>query len=372
MSCMHKYLVLTVLFIQSSTALFRVFENITAMNNMPDSYPLTADGKPLRIAILNLPVPGRFWAKLEKKFKAAQKAKEDELNYYDSRNYITGSYVKWLRSNNIEVVVIDYDINNDQIAKIMETTNGLILQGGLLEIYKITSKIEVDSIGMRETKNYFLSEFYQRTKFILDKAKQINQTRTFAIWGACLNLEAVLAVDSNHSMRFDYIHNVLHNTHIHVEENTQFSQFLDQYPGLKDNLNNKINSFFSHNYGFLKSTFSNSQLPGLYYLLATSRNRKGKELVALVENKQYPFILSQFHVEKNPYELNHTIGTDESPEAKYASARILEYFMGKFDRWRYNPEEYEHHDEVASLVSFSKITEMGPLSTFDTFIFFKK
>ena len=98
---MHKYLVLTVLFIQSSVALYRDLRGIAGMNKIEGSYTLTAEGKPQRIGVMSLPIPDIFQRMLEKKFKASQKAKEDELNYYNSRTFVPGSFVKWLRSRNV-------------------------------------------------------------------------------------------------------------------------------------------------------------------------------------------------------------------------------------------------------------------------------
>jgi hypothetical protein len=70
-----------------------------------------------------------------------------------------------------------------------------------------------------------------------------------------------------------------------------------------DRIFKKNKVFYSHDCGFNPDKIAKDQttLDNLT-VLATSKTNKGKRFVALIEYKHYPFIGSQFHIEKDQYE----------------------------------------------------------------------
>jgi len=71
---------------------------------------------------------------------------------------------------------------------------------------------------------------------------------------------------------------------------------------LEETFNNE-RSYYFHSEGFTPTHFNSyAKLKDEMHILATSKNAKGQEFVAMVEHKKYPIYMTQFHPEKTQFE----------------------------------------------------------------------
>ena len=113
--------------------------------------------------------------------------------------YVANNYTTWLESANMQAVPIVFFKSLKEIAELMDQLDGFVLTGGSESFYSYEG---------------FESRYLKTVKFILKKAKQINDSgRVFPLWGTCLGFEALLAAESGTTLKRHKVYNHI-KTHI--------------------------------------------------------------------------------------------------------------------------------------------------------------
>ena len=200
-------------------------------------------------------------------------------------SYIASSHLSWMKSQGIVPLIIPYDTKD--INYYFKRIHGLYLpSGGAFA-------------GTQKT-------FYNCCKKLMLKAMKENDKGVyFPVWGCCMGFQQMLILadgndDVDHFLqRFDSYNNLL--LPIKFTEEGKHSRFVrgigeKTYKKLK----NKNCTMNNHKLGITpKKMKQNKKVDSFYKIVGTSKDRKGREFVAIIEARHYPFWGVQWHPERN-------------------------------------------------------------------------
>ena len=200
-------------------------------------------------------------------------------------SYIASAHIDWLNKHNVEVIEIPYNTKN--LMHYFKNTHGLYLpSGGAFAGTQMT--------------------FYNCCKQLLDLAVKENDKGNFyPVWGGCMGFQQMLIwADGN-----DDVDSFLQNFDSFDDyfTNIQFTK-----EGLRSNIVNGIsnktlnlmqkgnNTLNNHKMGITPYKFArNKKVNKFFKNVGTSKDRKGREFIAIIEGNNYPFYGVQWHPERN-------------------------------------------------------------------------
>ncbi|XP_071813550.1 gamma-glutamyl hydrolase-like isoform X2 [Apostichopus japonicus] len=199
--------------------------------------------------------------------------------------YIPASYVKFIESAGARVVPILVNQTDSYYKQMFQSLNGMLWPGG-----------EVDSL--------FKSGYGRAGKIFYELAKQSYEKGDyFPIWGTCqgLQLMSVLTAGKNILATMGAVRE---NLNVTLEVGYNKSRILGNAPDeILTALKTKAVTYNFHDYSVTPTNFSNSEgLKDNFNIVATSQTDNGKEFIAMMEGKKYPFYAVQFHPEKPIFE----------------------------------------------------------------------
>jgi gamma-glutamyl hydrolase len=163
----------------------------------------------------------------------------------------------------------------------MSSINGLLFTGGANYLLDTNGK---------------LTELGARMCDMVEMATAMNNNGThFPIWATCLGFEAVNLCTSINSISRGFTDEPPIS---HLLKYTTDAQESSTYTGLSKRRGERILSLYkreplalySHTSGVLAETYhADTALNGFWKLLATSKDRSGREFVAQVEARDYPY-----------------------------------------------------------------------------------
>ena len=201
------------------------------------------------------------------------------------QSYLASSHLSWMKRNNIEILVIPHDTKN--LKQYFKMIHGLYLPSG--------------GAFAGTQKNY-----YNVCKKLLQMAMAENDKGyNFPVWGCCMGFQQMLIIadgkdDINNLLqKFDSFNNYMTNiTFTKDGLNSKMIKSLDKETFNK--IANKKSTLNNHKLGLSKQKFlRNNQISSFYNIIGTSRDRKNREFVAIIEAKHYPFYGVQWHPERN-------------------------------------------------------------------------
>ena len=199
--------------------------------------------------------------------------------------FLNTSILKILKKNNIDYFVIPYNIPNSDLKNIINNIDGLIIPGSQIGNYYNTI----------EFRKHFL---YQ--KYLVKLAKKINKfERIFPILTICHGYQNLLLIENNLSPLKNDLNKFFikldafnaYKTHPKFTKNgTKFRQLYNKSRKILHNATigispNKLNTTKK------------------IHLIATSKDKNGKEFVNIIKYKNLPFYGFQAHPEINNPEL---------------------------------------------------------------------
>jgi hypothetical protein len=103
---------------------------------------------------------------------------------------------------------------------------------------------------------------------------------------------------------------------------------------------NNPRMYMIHGDGVTPETFKNDKyLPKFYQNIATAGDKDGKEFVAMIQSKQYPFYAIQGHIEKNQWEKRYVDGTiNQDRNTIDAIENMIQGFVEENRRKRLMPQ----------------------------------
>jgi gamma-glutamyl hydrolase len=203
-------------------------------------------------------------------------------------SYIAASYVKYLEAAGARVVPVRYDASTAELDTLMKGLNGLLYPGG-------GASLDLSS------------EFFKKASYLFNAAIKLNDNGVyFPVWGTCLGFQFVniMGAGQDESVLtgpFDSEDLPLPLNFTAAAKGSYILSTVDTdlYAAMgRDSITQN-----EHQFGVTPEAYSSHpKLAAFFSVLATNKDRKGKEFVSLVEGKKYPVYASQFHPEKNNFE----------------------------------------------------------------------
>ena len=200
-------------------------------------------------------------------------------------SYIASSHLKWMNRNGIDTLIIPHDTTN--LKYYFDRIHGLYLPSG--GAFAGTQR-----------------EYYSTCKKLIQMAIKLNDNGYyFPVWGCCMGFQQMLIIadgkDDLHNLltNFDSFKNYLANIKLtydglHSKIITKLDKkTLTKITKKKSTLNNHMLGISPHKFN------KNHLLSQFYKIVGTSKDRKGKEFVAIIEGRHYPFYGVQWHPERS-------------------------------------------------------------------------
>jgi gamma-glutamyl hydrolase len=198
-------------------------------------------------------------------------------------DYIAASYIKFIESAGGRVVPIPYLASNETVTDIFNQVNGVLFPGGGASLNDGGRKV-----------------------WELAKASNDNGVY-FPLWGTCLGFQWMMQLEGGDDVLVAPPFNS-ENVSLALDmtgEAPTSKLFSNLAPPLFDYLQSKDSpAFNNHHAGVFTDTFHSSELLSNFYtLLSSSTDLDNQDFVSTVESKDYPFYATQFHPEKNAFEI---------------------------------------------------------------------
>ena len=194
--------------------------------------------------------------------------------------FLTNSVVKFLKRNNIDFIVIPYNISKIKLKTLIKNLDGLLFPGSQVGNY------------------YYAKEFkehYKKQKFILKLAKVVNKTeRMLPILSICHGFQNSMLIESKESIDDLFI-----NVHAFYDYKKD-PIFTTSGEKLKKLYNKSKKLIHNNKLGISPKKINKTKK---IYLLAKTKDKNGKEFIEIIKHKNYPFYGFQGHAERSKPEL---------------------------------------------------------------------
>lgn len=332
-------LTLLLLFIPGTPHVIQHNDVLRALNSMPKS-----NGRKLQksggiVGILTLPVSKLLKNKIHQNIYESHSEIKiiTELNELEKMSFFPGSYVKWLRTHNVQVMPIDIYSSDADLEFLMRTVDGILLTGGAVPLYRGETKIRIDTDLSGLARINDLSFYTRKIKQLVEIAKHLNDERdnSYPIWATCLGFEGLILAQAGFDVRFADMDNENFNSNLKWVEPTAENDFLKFFNKSElERMQKQQMFFFNHDHAFFVSDFNdNENLRKEYRIVASSESKVFKDqnpIVAVIEHVKYPFYGVQFHPEKNQYESK--INADRSKPTLKIMDKFAEFFCQKLKK----------------------------------------
>lgn len=247
------------------------------------------------------------------------------------QTYISASYIKNLEMAGAQVIPLYYHYTHAQLDNILSKINGVFFPGGEMPIDK---------------DNLWTSNM----QYIFDYAnKQNQQNNPFPIWATCLGYEAALYLFSGRKDNMTVLTEVygqkgLTDPLIVVSNNSALLKSLTPKEYQDVTTGNGL-LWFHHRWAITLETYRNTAgINSFWRLISTSKTADGVEFVSTVEAFNYPYIMTQYHPEKNSFEW-HINAT-----RTYNAISVEQKFINQFVKTaRLNTNRFTDENEWNSL-----------------------
>jgi len=204
------------------------------------------------------------------------------------KSFISESTIRWFTERGVDVVEIPYAEmgSGRKCESYMRKIHGLYLHGGP----------DYDEVYMAVAKRF------------LELAVAANRRGTyFPVWGTCHGFQTMMmvfggmALDGSELDGFDALE--AHMTALRILPSARHTSRLLRAVGGRGgeflrHLTQERNILFANEHGITPHTFYTRRgIAGMFRLIATARDARGKEMVAMVEARRFPFYGTQFHPE---------------------------------------------------------------------------
>lgn len=241
--------------------------------------------------------------------------------FSEENSYIASSYVKYVEQTGAVALLIPYDLPLEELNAVMNQTNGILFPGGAAALLNRTSETP--------------TPYMNRINYMVQYAKQRNDAgQFFSIWGECLGFEEmVLSLSnldpSNLMPGFDDV-NQVHPTKVTDKffKRSRLFGLMDYYESMY--FFGRDSMWYHHVMGITPEKFmSDPVLKKTMDIVGTSVAPNGKEYVAIMQHKKYPFYGLQSHPEKSQFEKKNpsTDIIDRQKETLDVSSNFIRAFV---------------------------------------------
>lgn len=245
-------------------------------------------------------------------------------------SYIAASYVKFVESAGARAVPILVDMSREEIQKIFDAVNGILIPGGGQEL----------SPG---------HAYYDIVKTLFDMTVQENDRGVhFPMHGTCLGFEALAVAASGNTSVLTTFDAEDYAQPLYPTEHADTSRFFQDLPRhVVESLYNKAVAMENHMHGVLYSSFGeNPSLNDFFQVLTLSTDRQKKVYVSTVESKKYPISATQWHPEKNAFEWTRSENIPHDLDAILVTQAVANSFVNSARKNSHSPKTVEEEQDM--------------------------
>lgn len=312
---------------------------ISAINGTPKSKARKLAKSAGIVGVLTLPVSKLLRNKIYMNIYESHSEFKmiSELNELERMSFFPASYAKWLRKHSIQVVPIDIYSSEHELRYLMKSVDGILLTGGAVPLLHAETKIRIDDgfSGIGHIKE--LGFYTRKIREVVRIAKEINdkQKKSYPIWATCLGFEGLILAQAGLDVRFSDIDNNNFNSKLDLWPDTEDSPLIRHFKKSElADFQSKNIFFFNHDHAFFVDEFSrNEELMNEYRIVATAQpkhQKYNKPIVAIIENRKYPFYGVQFHPEKNQFESK--VNVDRTRPTLKLMSKFAGFFCNKLEK----------------------------------------
>lgn len=205
------------------------------------------------------------------------------------QTYISASYIKNLEMAGAQVIPLYYHYSHAQLDNILSKINGVFFPGG---------EMPIDADNQWTSNIAYIFEYAK---------KQNDKNNPFPIWATCLGYEAVMYLWSGRKDNMTVLTEVfgqkgLTDPLIVKNNNSVLLKSLSAKEYQEVTTGNGL-LWFHHRWAVTLETYQKSpEINSFWKLVSTSKTADGVEFVSTVEAFNYPYIMTQYHPEKNSFE----------------------------------------------------------------------
>lgn len=227
-------------------------------------------------------------------------------------SYIAGSYVQWVEAGGARVVPVIIGRDRGYYAELFQGLNGLLLPGGSAPL--------VGPGGYAEVGGIFFDMAVNST----------NAGDPFPIWGTCNGFELLTVLSSQDHSRLTSCRSEDMANPIHLLPAWTQSKIYGAAPKeiLRKLTAEKVTINFHENC-LTPANFTKYHLDQFWSALSFNHDSSHLEYLSTIEARNYPFVGTQFHPEKNIFEwaLNTVKNIPHSRHAVAVSLYFSTYFV---------------------------------------------
>ena len=279
------------------------------------------------------------------------------------RQYMAASYVKWLELAGARVMPLSYHATDDEVDQAFAQINGALFMGGGAKLPPAARRL-------------------------WSKASEANaKGDVFPIWGSCLGFEWIMQLASDDDK---ILSNGFDSENLTLPLNLTAAAAKSRILGPAASMPVAFRSpplsivealalpitMNNHVQGVTPASFAASGgLTKNFKVLATNRDRQGREFVSMVEGAEMPVWATQWHPEKNIFEQGAVLpsGTPYEVVQHTREAVAISQYLATFfvEQCRKNAHRFASAaDEWGSLIyKYTTSTDYAP--SFEQVYFFK-
>ena len=220
---------------------------------------------------------------------------------------IDNGYAPWVEQWGATAVTLPSSAPSSEVEEIFQSINGLLLPG--VTMYSAAASSLTSALVQRALASNDAGDY-------------------FPVWGTCKGYEELLQIIGGSKVLDSGFDAVDYPTELALASASPGRMLAGANASMLDWVSTEPITYNNHGAGITPSHLaSSSKLSAFFDVIATSTDRKGKEMVELVEGKQYPIYGAQFHNEK-PQFVPATGQTKHIPKSEHAKAFAA--YMGSF------------------------------------------
>jgi len=227
--------------------------------------------------------------------------------------YIAASYIKYIESAGGRVAPIRNDLSEEQLEKLFNHINGVLLPGGGVSIFD--------------------SPFARTGKILFKLAVKANHAGdVFPLWGTCLGFEFLSVCGAGGENVISSVDGEDYSVPLNLSDGYQSSRLLGSAPEEIITYLKTQNVTYNHHRNCMSTDtyHGNVAVHKFYRVLSTNRGKEGKkEFVSTMEAYDYPFYGVQWHPEKNSFEWTSQEAINHSKEAVMVTQYFADFFVNQ-------------------------------------------